>query len=470
MNRGSIIIAGLGPGSELMMSADVRNAILSADAVVGYSGYLQGIGSLIPEGTLRVESGMTQEVRRAEEAFRLAHEGMRVVVVSSGDAGIYGMAPLVMEMYSQGDHSGIEVMVLPGVSAFQVAAARLGAPISHDFCVISLSDLMTPWETIEKRIRAAASADFVTAVYNPRSRERYWQIHRFRQLFLQERSPSTPVAIVRNAGREDEKMTVTTLSCFNPDDLDMFCVMLVGNSSTFLSGDHMITPRGYFSRDERRPAEKIGQSIMTDSFRAIRGLLKRDDHPPDRLWAVLHAIHTTADFEFEDLLYATPGAIQHWHERLQAGDADIVTDVTMVQAGLRKAALQRYGIRVHCYLGDPRVEATAAKEGVTRSQAGIRLAAEELPDALFVIGNAPTALMEIAALLHGGRFSPMGVIGAPVGFVNVVESKLRLKAAAGKTPFALIDGRKGGSTVAATIVNAALSLDDVYDMKPGRDV
>jgi precorrin-3B C17-methyltransferase len=471
MNKQHITIAGLGPGSEQAMTAEVMQAIRSADAVVGYRGYMQAIEQIIPEQAVRVSSGMTEEVHRAEEALRLAREGLNVVVVSSGDAGIYGMAPLLFEMHAKGDYQGVTLSVLPGISAFQVAAARFGAPVSHDFCALSLSDLMTPWSVIEKRIRAAAEADFVTAVYNPRSHGRYWQIHRLRELFLRCRDAATPVGIARNAGRPDESIRITTLGEFDPDSLDMFTIMLIGNSSTFLSGDRIITPRGYRLQESGEAAHGVGQSIMIESFRTIAGMLKRGgDHPPDMLWALIHTIHTTADFEFEELFYASPGAIASWHRQLTAGGAEIVTDVTMVQSGLRKAALERYGISVCCYLGDSRVPEMAEKLGITRSQAGMRLAAREHPHALFVIGNAPTALMEAANLLHRGSFSPMGVIGAPVGFVHVVESKLRLKAACGKTPIAVIEGRKGGSAVAATIVNAAMSLDDARTMKPGRDV
>lgn len=464
--KGKITVAGLGPGSDSMMTPEVLDAIHSADAVVGYTGYLKSIQHLIPDSVQTVATGMTGEMQRAGQAFALASEGRRVVVVSSGDAGIYGMAPLILELHASGRWPEVAVEVLAGISAFQAAAARLGAPVSHDFCAISLSDLMTSWEVIEKRIEAAASADFVTAVYNPRSRDRYWQIHRFRELFLRHRSPSTPVGIVRNATRSDESVVLTTLGEFDPDSLDMFTVMLVGNSTTFFSDERMITPRGYFSREERGPTP-VGQSIMSGSFRTIAGLMKPDSRPTDERWAVMHTIHTTADFEMQELFHATPGAIPRWHEVLTAGGATIITDVTMVQSGLRKAALERYGVTVRCYLHDPRVTELAKSAGITRSQAGMRLAAKEHPDALFVVGNAPTALLELASLLHRGGFAPMGVIGAPVGFVNVVESKYRLKAAAGVTPIAVIEGRKGGSAIAATIVNAAFSLDEAEVMNPG---
>ncbi len=467
---GKITVVGLGPGSPDLMAPRVFTVIQDADVIIGYSYYVRLIKSIIPHGVLLIDSAMKKERERAERAFTLALEGMRVVVVSSGDAGVYGMAPLILEMLQEKEYDGVAVSVVPGISAFQAAAAKLGAPVGHDFCVLSLSDLLTPWEVIERRIRAAAGADFVTAVYNPKSKGRYWQIHRLKELFLEERLPDTPVGIVRHADRDKEEILLTTLFDFDPESLDMFSIMIIGNRQTFAAGSTMVTPRGYFASKEEDRSIRIGQSIMRSSFVTIESRLKRRDHPFDIRWALLHAIHTTADFDLEDIFYATPGAVEQLHDKLTAGNATIITDVTMVQSGIRKAALERYGIEVTCYLTDPRVPDMAKEHGITRTQAGMRLAVREHPDALFVVGNAPTALIELANLLHRKACHPIGVIGAPVGFVNVVESKHRLKAVCGTIPVVIIEGRKGGSTIAATIVNAALSLDDAENMMPGRDV
>ena len=148
--------------------------------------------------------------------------------------------------------------MIPGVSAFQKAAALLGSPVGHDFCVISLSDLMTPWALIERRIVAAAEADFVTAVYNPKSEGRYWQLYRLKELFLQSRSPQTPVGFVRQAGRDGEEVVVTTLQAFDPEQTDMFTVVLIGNSQSFVSDGTFITPRGYYREEEREEGVGIG--------------------------------------------------------------------------------------------------------------------------------------------------------------------------------------------------------------------
>ena len=182
---GKIIIAGIGPGSKEDITPAVLEAVRMADIIVGYKYYFQFIEPYVHEGCECIDTGMKKERERAEQAFLLAEQGKTVVVISSGDAGIYGMAPLIYEMKKQREQRDIEIVSLPGISAFQKAASLLGAPIGHDLCIISLSDLMTPWEVIERRIRAAAEGDFVTAVYNPKSHGRYWQLYRLQEIFLQ---------------------------------------------------------------------------------------------------------------------------------------------------------------------------------------------------------------------------------------------------------------------------------------------
>jgi len=364
----------------------------------------------------------------------------------------------------------VEVETLPGISAFQKAAALLGAPMGHDFCVISLSDLMTPWEVIERRIRAAATGDFVTAIYNPKSNERYWQLYRLREIFLQEgRSSLTPVGYVRQAGRADQHITVTTLGDFNPDEVDMFTVVIIGNSQTYLRDNKMITPRGYYAAINESQGS-IGRNIMTASFRTIATELRQHDYSLGHLWALLHAIHTTADFDMENLLHVDPMAVETLFKKIADGELKtIITDVTMVVSGIRKGALTRLGMEAKCYLTDERVAEMAAKENITRTQAGIRLAVEDHPDALFAFGNAPTALMELCHLIRKGKAHPAGIIAAPVGFVHVKESKHMVKPFT-TIPKIIVEGRKGGSNIAATLCNAILCFDDAQQLQPGRDL
>ena len=465
---GKIIVAGIGPGSPQDITPAVLDAVREADVIVGYQYYFQFIQPYVQAGCTCIDTGMKKERQRAEQAFELAEQGKTVVVISSGDAGIYGMTPLVYEMQRERG-SNIDIVSLPGISAFQKAASLLGAPIGHDMCILSLSDLMTPWEVIERRIVSAAIGDFVTAVYNPKSHGRYWQLYRLQEIFLQHRSSDTPVGYVRQAGREEEVVKVTTLGAFDPEDVDMFTVILIGNSQSYISDNRIITPRGYY-RDQPSEGEKIGQQIMIESFRTIAKELKRQDYPLDHLWALLHAIHTTADFDMEQILYTDAGAVETLYQRVQKGELKtIVSDVTMVVSGIRKGALQRLGVETKCYLSDPRVAELAERQGITRTQAGIRLAVEEHPDALFAFGNAPTALMELCELIRKGKAHPAGVIAAPVGFVHVRESKHMVKPFR-EIPKIIVEGRKGGSNLAATLCNAILCYDDAAQLKPGRDL
>lgn len=465
---GKIIIAGIGPGSKEDITPAVLEAVGKADVIVGYKYYFQFIESYVPEGCTCIDTGMKKERERAEEAFRLAEEGKTVLVISSGDAGIYGMGPLVYEMRRQ-RQSSVEIESLPGISAFQKAASLLGAPIGHDLCIISLSDLMTPWEVIERRIRAAAEGDFVTAVYNPKSHGRYWQLYRLQELFLAVRSGDTPLGYVRQAGRPEQEVTITTLANFDPEAVDMFTVILIGNSQSYIDGNQIITPRGYY-REQQTDDLKPGQQIMMESFRTIASELRRQDYPLDHKWALLHAIHTTADFDMEQILYTDDHAVETLYKEVSEGRLKtIVTDVTMVTSGIRKGALERLGIEAKCYLQDPRVAEMAAAEGITRTQAGIRLAVEEHPDALFAFGNAPTALMELCDLVRKGKAHPAGIIAAPVGFVHVRESKHMVKPFK-EIPKIIVEGRKGGSNLAATLCNAILTFNDAAQLKPGRDL
>lgn len=487
-----IIVAGIGPGSREDITPAVMTAVGEADVVVGYKYYFQFVEQYLKPGCECVDTGMKKERERAEQAFQIAEQGKTVVAISSGDAGIYGMASLIYEM-KQAHQSDVEIETLPGISAFQKAASLLGAPIGHDMCIISLSDLMTPWEMIERRIKAAATGDFVTAIYNPKSHGRYWQLYRLVELFLQERSADTPVGYVRQAGREEQTVHLTTLGAFDPEDVDMFTVILIGNSQSYIADGKFITPRGYYGptpnpslvgRGTDTPPTMIsspGQQIMMESFRTISSELKRD-YPLDHKWALLHAIHTTADFDMEDILYTDEGAVEKLYNMVKEGKLKtIVTDVTMVTSGIRKGALSRLGVEAKCYLSDPRVaEMTAQQsptshllpltsEKITRTQAGIRLAVEEHPDALFAFGNAPTALMELCDLIRKGKAHPVGIIAAPVGFVHVKESKHMVKPFR-NIPKIIIEGRKGGSNLAATLCNAILTFDDAAQLKPGRDL
>ena len=238
-------MVGIGPGHAIGLTLEARQALEQAEVVAGYHTYLDLVSELIAGKTV-IGSGMMQEVERCEAAVESAKNGNQVVVISSGDPGIYGMAGLVLELVVKIPESlRPEVRSIPGVSAVGSAAAVLGAPLMHDFAVISMSDLMTPWELIEKRVRAAAEADFVIAIYNPKSMRRTEQIEKVREILLQHRAATTPVGVVRSVGRPDQVAVISTLDHFTEEKIDMFTTVIIGNSQTFQQGDFMITPRGY---------------------------------------------------------------------------------------------------------------------------------------------------------------------------------------------------------------------------------
>lgn len=241
--KGCLTVIGIGPGSLAYLTPAARTALEQSDVIVGYRTYLALIEPLIQEKEILLSS-MMQEVDRVKSAFELAEQGRRVALVSGGDPGIYAMAGLVYEMAYETD-SAVDIRVIAGIAAVNSCAERLGAPLMHDFATISLSDLLTPWETIEKRIEAAAAADFVIVIYNPQSKKRTWQLTRTCELVMRHRSPQTPVGIVKAATRENEEIALTTLASIDTGLVDMQTTVIIGNSTTFIWRDKMITPRGY---------------------------------------------------------------------------------------------------------------------------------------------------------------------------------------------------------------------------------
>jgi precorrin-3B C17-methyltransferase len=244
---GKLLIIGFGPGSFEHITKRAREAIGESEVIIGYNTYVDLIAGLLTEQQV-VRTGMTEEVSRAQEAVRQAKQGKKVAVISSGDAGVYGMAGLVYEvLMEQGwtRENGVQVEVIPGISAVHSAGSLLGAPIMHDSCTISLSDHLTPWELIAKRVEAAGMADFVIALYNPRSGRRTRQIVETQRILLKHRSPSTPVGIVKSAYRDREHVVVTTLADMLNHDIGMLTTIIIGNSATKLYDGLMITPRGY---------------------------------------------------------------------------------------------------------------------------------------------------------------------------------------------------------------------------------
>lgn len=236
-------MVGIGPGSADDMSLRAINALKESDIIVGYKLYLDLIAELVPDKNT-FSSGMRRELDRAVKAVEEARSGKIVSIVSSGDPGVYGMAGLVLEVLSESKDKFL-VEIIPGIPSSNAAAAILGAPLMHDHVIISLSDLLTPWETIENRLELSAKGDFVIALYNPKSKKRDWQLAKAVEIYLRHKSPSTCVGIVKNATRKEEKVIITTLDKMLEADIDMTTIVIIGNSTTFAFDKFIVTKRGY---------------------------------------------------------------------------------------------------------------------------------------------------------------------------------------------------------------------------------
>ena len=268
MSKGKILLVGFGPGAKEHMSSRAIAAIDEADVVIGYTTYIKLVKDQL-EGKEVVKKGMTEEIDRCIEAYEQAQQGKVVALISSGDIGVYGMAGPTYEVLLKSGwtpDSDIEVEVVPGSTALSACASLVGAPLTHDFCSISLSDLLTPWPVISRRLEAAARSDFVVALYNPKSGRRTGQIVEAQRILLQHRKPETPVAIVKSAYREAQNIQIVRLDEMKDCKIGMLTTVLVGNSSTFLEQGLMITPRGYANKyssitGEVKDGEQRGRSL-----------------------------------------------------------------------------------------------------------------------------------------------------------------------------------------------------------------
>tara|TARA_R110002124_G_scaffold38253_7_gene121574 strand:+ start:32718 stop:34538 length:1821 start_codon:yes stop_codon:yes gene_type:complete len=256
--RGRLTVVGTGPGTPLWRTPAVSRAVAEATDLVGYGLYLDLLGPAA-EGKALHSSELSEEEARARKALDLAAEGKQVALVCSGDPGVYALATLVVELIDRKDDprwNRIAVTIEPGVSALQAAAARAGAPLGHDFCAVSLSDLLTPWEVIEKRLTAAAEGDFVMALYNPVSKRRRWQLEKARDILLAHRPPNTPVILARNLGRDGETIQIIDLKDLTADQVDMLTLVMIGSSDTRAvtrgARRWVYTPRGYAGKMQNK--------------------------------------------------------------------------------------------------------------------------------------------------------------------------------------------------------------------------
>ena len=242
--QGIIYVVGIGPGDRDHMTFKALQVIEEAEVIIGYHTYLDLIEDLLKDKEV-IQSGMTKEIERAKEAVEIARQGKKVAVISSGDPGVYGMAGIILEV----NKGLVPVEIIPGVTAATAAAAALGGPLMHDFAVISLSDLLTPWNKIMTRLEAAALGDMIIVLYNPKSNGRVKNIETAREIILWHRDPETPVGLVRNAKRGQEEVVVTTLAKMLNHEIDMLTTVIIGNSETRIEQGQIITPRGYHKKE-----------------------------------------------------------------------------------------------------------------------------------------------------------------------------------------------------------------------------
>jgi len=236
-------VVGIGPGATNEMSRRALDVLKNSDTIVGYKLYIDLIADIVKDKQI-IASTMRKEIERVELAIHEAQTGKTVSIISSGDPGVYGMAGLALEMAYK-ENIDLPIEIIPGIPAANAAAAVLGAPLMHDYAVISLSDLLTPWEIIEKRVKYAAEADFVIVLYNPMSSQRDWQLKKASDIILRHKSPNTPVGIVKDVSREDESVILTTLDKMATHPIDMTTIIIIGNSTTFVYRNYMVTRRGY---------------------------------------------------------------------------------------------------------------------------------------------------------------------------------------------------------------------------------
>jgi len=249
MSSGRLHVVGFGPGGKDDMTFRAARVIENADVVTGYTAYINLMRDIFPEKEFKA-TGMMKEIDRCRMAIQDAMSGKDVAMISSGDSGIYGMAGIIYQLAEEMD-ADIEIDCVPGITAASSSASILGAPLMHDFAVISLSDLMTPLDLIMKRVDRAAESDMIITLYNPKSKGRTEYLNQAKNIILKYRSSDTPVGVVRNAGRNDETHWITTLGELDDSKVDMFCMVIIGNSKTYISKGRMITPRGYPVRGGR---------------------------------------------------------------------------------------------------------------------------------------------------------------------------------------------------------------------------
>lgn len=454
-------VVGIGPGALDLLTERARTRISSADVIMGNERYIELIKAIIPASAEVIIGRMGTEVERAKKAVELGNS-KNVVVVSGGDAGIYGMAGLILEVIGDSD---ISVEIVPGITAASAAAALLGAPLSNDFAVVSLSDLLVPWIEIEKRLECLAKMDIAVAIYNPKSKKRMAQLEKTYDIFMRFRDGKTTVGLVKNAEREGSEVLITKLEDFTNfyQQIDMSTTVIIGCSGTKNIGGRMVTRRGYESKYDYAPVEEkanlsherdhsvaAGDRVWEQSKAIVADIVSKYPLNDYERRVAGRVVFANADPSFMDLIVFKHNPIEIGIQCIHNGKR-IITDIEMVKAGISK----RYQDKVKCFVNNPKTRQIAVKENLTRTAAGFRIAKELIHDNIVVIGNAPSTCLELSALLEEG-IKPALIIASPVGFVNAADVKEDVLASG--IPCIVIRGPRGGTPSAVAIINAIIEL------------
>jgi len=459
-------VVGIGPGSLDLLTERARARISSADIIMGNERYIGLIREIIPKDAEVITGKMGTEVERAKKAVELGRR-KNVVVVSGGDPGIYGMAGLLIEVIGD-SHTDLKMEIIPGITAASVSAALLGAPLSNDFAVVSLSDLLVPWSEIEEKLEELAKMEIVVVIYNPRSKTRTVQLEKAYELFMRFRDGKTIVGIVRNAEREGCEIEISTLEDL-PDfyhRIDMSTTIIIGSSKTENIGGRMVTRRGYERRYDydRREGDTViqghessdyaeaGNRIWEKSKAIVEDIVSKHSgsFSEHERRIVERVVFANADPSLLDLLVFNHNPVEKGIECIKEGKT-IITDIEMVKAGING----RYRKRVKCFVNDPRTKEIVEKENVTRTAAGIRLAKELIQDTIVVVGNSPSACMELFALIEQD-IKPALIVATPVGFINAAEAKEKVMSTG--IPSIAIKGPRGGTPSAVAIINEIIEI------------
>jgi precorrin-3B C17-methyltransferase len=421
-----------------MLTLKALRAIEESEYVVGYKTYVERICSLTNRKKI-ITTKMREELERVRKAVELAKEST-VSLVTGGDPSIYGILPLVVE-YLLKNNIEVEVEVIPGVSALNAASSLLGSPISGDYAVISLSDLLVPWNVIEGRLIYALMGDFVVAIYNPSSRKRKSNLRKAIELIIRYRG-DVYVGVVKNAFRESQQVRILKASEIlkNPDFVDMNTILIVSNSGTIVKDGVMLTPRGYSSKyPEINNKVKMGArtreaiEIARKSSEILKSIYPGDDLKAE---IVRRCIAATGDVSVKDAICFN-GDVNRGIEALK-GDCRIIVDVGMLKAGLRKNAIAAVDF--------------AEGSDETRAASGLKKIAHLIEGSLVGIGNSPSAAIALCKMAK--QYKPSFVVATPVGFVNAAESKEMIKKL--DVPSITTAGTRGGSNICAAIINCLI--------------